>query len=105
MLGEEWRLELEETKDILSSLNKEGIKTVAFKAEMDSEAGAKHARNLLETKGVDAVCYNHLKDSKSFGTDDNEITFITETKEQALGRSDKLTLALKILAAAKELSA
>jgi len=105
MLGEEWRLELEETKDILSSLNKEGIKTVAFKAEMDSEAGAKHARNLLETKGVDAVCYNYLKDSKSFGTDDNEITFITETKEQVLGRSDKLTLALKILAAAKELSA
>ena len=104
MLGEEWSLELVETKDILSSLNKEGIKVIAFKAEMDSKSGLENAKKLLEEKEVDAVCYNHLDDSKSFGTDDNEITFITKTEEKELGRADKLVLSLAVMDAAKELS-
>ena len=104
LLGEEWSLELTKTKDILSSLNKEGIKVVAFKAEMDSESGLNNARKLLEEKEVDAVCYNHLDDSSSFGTDENEILFITQTEEKELGRSDKLSLSFKILDAAGELS-
>jgi phosphopantothenoylcysteine decarboxylase/phosphopantothenate--cysteine ligase len=77
---------------------------VAFKAEMDSEQGLNNAKSLLDQKGADAVCYNLLKDSRSFGTDDNEITFISKERELPLGRADKLTLALKILDAAKELS-
>jgi phosphopantothenoylcysteine decarboxylase/phosphopantothenate--cysteine ligase len=104
MLGEEWCLELKETEDILGTLNKEGIKTVAFKAEMDSESGPGSAKKLLEKKGVDAVCYNHLKNSQSFGTNDNEITFITQTKEILLERADKLSLAFKILDASREFS-
>jgi len=104
LLGETWSLELTKTKDILSSLNKEGIKVIAFKAEMDNESGLDNARNLLKEKGVDAVCYNHLDDSSSFGTDENEIIFITETGEKELGRSDKLSLSFNILDAARELS-
>jgi phosphopantothenoylcysteine decarboxylase/phosphopantothenate--cysteine ligase len=96
-IGTEWSLELTATPDILATINKDGIYTVAFKAEMDSEKGLSHAREMLESKEVDAVCYNLLTDSESFGTDDNEITLITRERDIQLGRTDKLTLALNLL--------
>lgn len=104
MLGEAWNIELKQTTDILSSLDKTDIKTVAFKAEMDTAEGLNNAVNLLSSKGVDAVCYNLLKDATSFGGNENEITFITKEEQVALGRADKLTLADKILDEAKKLS-
>ena len=104
MLGEEWALELTQTPDILSSLDKTDIKTIAFKAEMDAENGLDAAKALLEQKGADAVCYNLLDNSQSFGTEENEITFITQTEELSLGKADKLTLADRILAEASKLS-
>jgi phosphopantothenoylcysteine decarboxylase/phosphopantothenate--cysteine ligase len=103
MLGESWNIELKQTPDILSSLDKMDIKTVAFKAEMDSESGLANAQSLLETKHVDAVCYNLLDNSESFGTSDNEITFITKEAQTPLGKADKLTLSNKILIQAKAL--
>ena len=103
MLGENWQIELKQTTDILSNINKEGLKTVAFKAEMDSKEGLSNAMNLLTQKEVDAVCYNLLKDATSFGGNENEITFITKEKQIALGRTDKLTLANKILTHSKAL--
>jgi len=103
MLGEAWNLELKQTADILTSLDKMDIKTVAFKAEMDSEHGLANAQTLLEQKRVDAVCYNLLNNSESFGTSDNEITFITKEKQTPLGKADKLTLSDKILTEAKAL--
>ena len=104
MIGESWNIELTQTTDILSSLDKTDIKTVAFKAEMDSEEGLNNAVSLLTEKHVDAVCYNLLQDAKSFGGDENEITFITKEEQVALGRADKLTLSAKILDEAKKLS-
>ena len=104
MIGESWNIELTQTTDILSSLNKTEIKTVAFKAEMDSKEGLNNAIALLEKKDVDAVCYNLLDDAKSFGGDENEITFITKEAQVPLGRADKLTLAFNILNEAKKLS-
>ena len=103
-LGDTWSLELVQTPDILSSLNKDGIRTVAFKAEMDAQNGLENAKALLRQKEVDAVCYNLLEDSSSFGTDENEITFITATKTTPLGKADKLTLAQSILNASKSLA-
>lgn len=103
MIGETWNLELRQTPDILSSLNKMDIKTVAFKAEMDSEHGLENAQALLDEKQVDAVCYNLLNNSESFGTADNEITFITKEKQLSLGKADKLTLSDKILTESKAL--
>ena len=104
MIGESWNLELTQTTDILSSLDKTDIKTVAFKAEMDSQEGLNNAVALLDKKRVDAVCYNLLDDAKSFGGDENEITFITKDAQVPLGRADKLTLSAKILDEAKKLS-
>jgi len=103
MIGETWNIELKQTADILSSLDKMDIKTVAFKAEMDENNGLSAAQELLETKRVDAVCYNLLSNSESFGTEENEITFITKGEQIALGKADKLTLSNKILTEAKKL--
>lgn len=104
MLGESWNIELKQTTDILSSIDKTDIKTVAFKAEMDSQEGLNNAINLLTQKNVDAVCYNLLQDATSFGGDENEITFITKEEQVSLGRADKLVLSNKILTQAKKLS-
>ncbi len=102
-LGDEWNLELIQTPDILSSLDKFDIKTVAFKAEMDEANALDNAKRLLEKKKVDAVCLNILKDRESFGTDENEIIFVTKDAVKPLGKADKFTLAQKILDEAKTL--
>jgi phosphopantothenoylcysteine decarboxylase/phosphopantothenate--cysteine ligase len=102
-LGERWNIELKQTTDVLASIDKSAIKTVGFKAEMDTQEGLSNAIALLDKKGVDAVCYNLLKDAKSFGGNENEITFITKDAQVALGRADKLTLSNKILDASKTL--
>jgi len=103
-LGETWNIELTQNPDILSSLKRDKVKTIAFKAEMDSKEGLNHAVNLLSQKSVDAVCYNLLKDATSFGGNENEITFITKDEQIAFGRSEKLTLSEKIVEASKVLS-
>jgi phosphopantothenoylcysteine decarboxylase/phosphopantothenate--cysteine ligase len=103
MIGESWNIELTQTTDILSSLDKTDIKTVAFKAEMDTNEGLNNAVNLLTQKRVDAVCYNLLKDATSFGGNENEITFISKKNQIDLGRADKLTLSNQILDASQAL--
>ncbi len=103
MLGNTWNIELKQTTDVLATIDKSAIKTVGFKAEMDTKEGLNNAVSLLDKKEVDAVCYNLLKDAKSFGGNENEITFITKDTQIALGRADKLTLSGKILDASKKL--
>jgi phosphopantothenoylcysteine decarboxylase/phosphopantothenate--cysteine ligase len=99
MLGECYSLELKQNIDILSSLNKEGITTVAFKAEMDEDNAFENAKNILDNKGVDAVCLNVLKDSNSFGSRDNAIELITKEHTVSLPKNDKLSLSLELLEA------
>ncbi len=102
-IGDSWDLPLKKNMDILSSINKDGIKTIAFKAEMDSENALHNAALLIDTKEVDAVCLNLLQNSQSFGTNDNQIDFITAKGIRPLEKTDKLTLSLKLLDEAKEL--
>jgi len=102
-IGKKWEIELKQTDDILQAVNKLGLTTVAFKAEMDSENGFDNAKNSIESKGIDAVCYNLLKDSHSFGTEDNSITFITDKESVDLGTASKLDLSFKILDESKKL--
>ena len=104
MLGDAWNIELAQTPDVLKTLDKKDIKTIGFKAEMDSEQGLNNAIKMLSAKQIDAVCYNLLEDAKSFGGEKNEITFITQDKQVPLGRHDKLTLAFSILDEAQNLS-
>ena len=100
-LGEAWTIDLKQTEDILKSVDKQGIITVGFKAEMDSQNGMDNAKNLITNKGVTAVCYNLLKDSQSFGSRENEITFLTASQMLPLGKMDKLLLSFKILEQSK----
>ncbi len=103
LLGESYLLEMKQNIDILSSLDKTGIKTVAFKAEMDEINAHKNALSLLEKKGADAVCLNILKDSSSFGSEDNEIEFISKNSSKKLPKEDKLSLSFKIVDSSKAL--
>jgi phosphopantothenoylcysteine decarboxylase/phosphopantothenate--cysteine ligase len=96
-IGEAWNIELKQTANVLTEVNKLGLTTVAFKAEMDKENGFSHAKSLIENKNVDGVCYNLLKDSQSFGTTEHSITFITPNETVDLGKGSKLDLSFKIL--------
>ncbi|HEY9202959.1 MAG TPA: bifunctional phosphopantothenoylcysteine decarboxylase/phosphopantothenate--cysteine ligase CoaBC, partial [Sulfurimonas sp.] len=62
-LGDEWELKLKKNIDILSSIDKTDITTIGFKAEMDKEHAITNALKMIDSKGVDAVCLNILKDS------------------------------------------
>ena len=96
-LGETWDLELKQNIDLLKTLERSGIKTVAFKAEMDADDALKNASAMIDTKDVDAVCLNLLKDSSSFGAQDNQVDFITAHGIDSLPKMDKLSLSMRIL--------
>ena len=102
-LGEKWELSLKKNIDILSSIDKDGIIVIGFKAEMDKEKAEENAKKMLEKKQLDGVCLNILDNSSSFGSNENEIEFITAKKELLLPRNDKLSISFEILKNAKEL--
>ncbi len=102
-LGDEWDLHLVKNRDILASINKEGIVSIGFKAEMDATNALENAKAMLSQKELDAVCLNVLENAKSFGSDTNAITFITQNEQKELTKDDKLALSLKILDEAKGL--
>ncbi len=102
-IGSEWDLKLKENIDILSSIDKDGITTIGFKAEMDEDNALKNALKMLENKGIDAVCLNILKDSSSFGTDTNEVDFLSKDVHEKIAVSDKLSVAFEILKHAKNI--
>jgi phosphopantothenoylcysteine decarboxylase/phosphopantothenate--cysteine ligase len=102
-LGDEWDLKLTQNVDILGTIDKGDITTVGFKAEMDEEHAVINALKMIDSKGVDAVCLNILKDSSSFGTDTNKIDFIHKDKKESIPLGDKLSVALEILEHAKNL--
>ncbi len=76
IIGQTWNLKLKQNIDILSSINKEGLISIGFKAEMDEVVATSNANNMLEKKDLDAVCLNVLKDKSSFGTNNNTIELI-----------------------------
>jgi phosphopantothenoylcysteine decarboxylase/phosphopantothenate--cysteine ligase len=103
MLGDTWELKLKQNVDILKSIDKNGIKVVGFKAEMDATNAQTNANNMLINKNLDAVCLNILKNDKSFGTDENAIDFISKNGSAKLSTKEKLSLSFEILQNAKEL--
>jgi len=102
-LGRTWSLELEENTDILMGIDKEGIFSVGFKAEMDKESGKENAKNMLVKKNLDAVCFNDVGDN-AFGSDENAITLFTKTQVKVLPKSDKFSLSLSLLDALSSMS-
>ncbi len=102
-LGEEWSVEMKKNIDILASVDKEGIKSIGFKAEMDEANAHDNAASMLQKKSLDAVCMNLLKDSSSFGSDENAFTLLTQSTKLQLPVEEKLTLSLQLLDAVKTL--
>lgn len=103
ILGDEWELKLKQNIDILDTIDKNGIATVGFKAEMDESNALNNASKMIDTKNVDAVCLNLLKNSSSFGSDTNKVEFITANKKETLTEDDKLNVAFNIIEHAKVL--
>lgn len=97
MLGDTWDISMKKNRDIIASINKEGIKTIAFKAEMDIANATQNAKNLLANKGVNAVCLNIINENNAFGSDTNIIDFISKNGTVTFPQSDKLTLSLNII--------
>jgi len=102
-VGDSWELELIKNEDILLNLDKQDIKTVGFKAEMDETTAQKSAKQMLEKKSLDAVCLNILKKENSFGSEKNEISFITKEAITKLPLADKFDISLKIVELTKAL--
>jgi phosphopantothenoylcysteine decarboxylase/phosphopantothenate--cysteine ligase len=103
MLGESFELKLKQNIDILSSINKDGISVIGFKAEMDAQNALENAKNMLQKKKLDGVCLNILKDATSFGSQTNSVEFITEDEQLSIPKDDKLSVAFKILKFAKKI--
>ncbi len=96
-LGASPTLKLKRNVDILESLPKEGFKIIGFKAEMDKENALKHATNMLEKKNLNAVCLNILGEKNAFGSNQNEVSFITSTHVEKLLLASKFEIAQTIV--------
>jgi phosphopantothenoylcysteine decarboxylase/phosphopantothenate--cysteine ligase len=103
ILGERFTLKMRQNIDILNSIDKDGITTIGFKAEMDEENAIRNASVMIDRKEIDAVCLNILKDSSSFGSDTNKVDFITPDKIESLPHAEKLKVSFDILDHAKKL--
>ena len=103
-LGKEWCLELVKNIDILKSLEEEKeIVKIGFKAEMDEAKALENAQRMLKEKSLDAVCLNLVKGATKFGSDKNQIVYITESKSVKSPLKDKLSLSFDIAEIVKDL--
>jgi phosphopantothenoylcysteine decarboxylase/phosphopantothenate--cysteine ligase len=96
LIGTHWNLELKQNMDILKSLDKEGIVTIGFKAEMDETTALNSATRMLENKNLDGVCLNILNEANTFGSDNNNIELILKDNSYEI-KGPKLDVSLDML--------
>ena len=102
--GANLNLELKENIDILSSLKELKCKKIGFKMEMDEQSAEQSAKNMLENKALDAVCLNVLKAQNYFGSEQNEVLFITKNSQKMLKMASKHEIAAQIARLSENLS-
>ena len=102
--GANLNLELKENIDILSSLKELKCKKIGFKMEMDEQSALSSAKNMLENKALDAVCLNVLKAQNYFGSEQNEVLFITKNSQKMLKMASKHEIATQIARLSENLS-
>jgi len=95
-IGEEMVLNLSQNIDILKALKDKKFKKIGFKAERDEENALKYAKNTLMNKNLDAICLNLLT-KNNFGSDENEVIFITKNKEALFKQDTKENIAFRIV--------
>ena len=96
-LGKQWSLKLVQNLDILNELAKFSCKKIGFKMEFDPTNAKQSAQKMLSNKGLDAVCLNVITDQNAFGSEVNEVTFITKNGETQLKMAQKSEIAKQIL--------
>jgi phosphopantothenoylcysteine decarboxylase/phosphopantothenate--cysteine ligase len=101
-IGDEFILKLKKNIDILEALKNKKFKKIGFKAEYDEKNALFYAKNALKKKELDAICLNLLS-KNNFGSDENEIIFITKDYEILLSQDTKENIALKLVDVIKSL--
>lgn len=97
-------IELVENPDILATLGsrkKEEQVVVGFAAETNDVLT--NAQQKLNSKHADFIVANQVGEGKGFGTDDNQVWFVSRNKTEELPRMAKTQLADEILSKALEL--
>ena len=89
-----WQLKMNKNIDILKSIN--GIKKIGFKAETDEKNALNSAKKALKSKNANAICLNLLT-KNNFGSDENEVIFITKDNKIKIPQANKRKIAKKII--------
>ncbi len=101
-LGETLNIECVQNKDLLASANPNQFVKIGFKAEDDQQNAIKNAQNLLKPsqdngKDCSVVALNLIKDSRPFGSLENELWLFSHHKTQKIPSMNKLEASFKIL--------
>ncbi|WRE96508.1 bifunctional phosphopantothenoylcysteine decarboxylase/phosphopantothenate--cysteine ligase CoaBC [Helicobacter pylori] len=101
-LGQTLNVECVQNKDLLASINPNQFVKIGFKAEDDQQNAIKNAQNLLKPsqnngKDCSVVALNLIKDSRPFGSLDNELWLFSHKKTQKIPSMNKLEASFKIL--------
>ncbi|AXH10862.1 bifunctional phosphopantothenoylcysteine decarboxylase/phosphopantothenate--cysteine ligase CoaBC [Malaciobacter halophilus] len=101
LLGTSWSLNLKQNIDILSSIKKDDIVSIGFKAEMDETVANDNAKKMLINKNLDGVCLNILNEQNYFGSNNNSIELILKDKSYSFCAS-KLDISIQLLDSLKK---
>ncbi|GAA7455464.1 bifunctional phosphopantothenoylcysteine decarboxylase/phosphopantothenate--cysteine ligase CoaBC [Helicobacter pylori] len=101
-IGETLNIECVQNKDLLVSVNPNQFVKIGFKAEDDQPNAIKNAQNLLKPsqdngKDCSVAALNLIKDSRPFGSLDNELWLFSHKKTQKIPSMNKLEASFKIL--------
>ncbi|WQU29887.1 bifunctional phosphopantothenoylcysteine decarboxylase/phosphopantothenate--cysteine ligase CoaBC [Helicobacter pylori] len=101
-LGQTLNVECVQNKDLLASVNPNQFVKIGFKAEDDQQNAMKNAQNLLKPsqdngKDCSVVALNLIKDSRPFGSLDNELWLFSHKKTQKIPSMNKLEASFKII--------
>ncbi len=101
-IGETLNIECVQNKDLLASIDPNQFVKIGFKAEDDQQNAIKNAQNLLKPsqdngKDCSVVALNLIKDSRPFGSLENELWLFSHHKTQKIPSMNKLEASFKIL--------
>ncbi|MGN8341528.1 bifunctional phosphopantothenoylcysteine decarboxylase/phosphopantothenate--cysteine ligase CoaBC [Helicobacter pylori] len=101
-IGETLNVECVQSKDLLASVNPNQFVKIGFKAEDDQQNAIQNAQNLLKPsqdngKDCSVVALNLIKDSRPFGSLENELWLFSHKKTQKIPSMNKLEASFKIL--------
>ncbi len=101
-LGQTLNIECVQNKDLLASINPNQFVKVGFKAEDNQQNAIQNAQNLLKPfkdngKDCSVVALNLIKDSRPFGSLENELWLFSHHKAQKIPSMNKLEASFKIL--------